>query len=141
MGAYFRYTSKTSIGVGIIAFIVNIFMFFIVFRILVYVINALNLSSSWNLAPLILSFISLIIFSVIFSQHIFHPLSAYLYAKTELGVDGLTWNEIKYITFLFVPNTSGKWYPMTHIKELPKSLRKRALLESAKKIVRERRHS
>ncbi len=63
-------------------------------------------------------------------------LETYLYIKINLGVD-ISFNEAKCFLLLFAPNYSGKWYPMTGLKDLPKSVRRKVLFESAKKIYRD----
>ncbi len=56
-------------------------------------------------------------------------LSTYLYVRISLKTP-IDLKEAKAIKYFFEPNQSGKWYPMTHLRKLPKEMRKIALFES-----------
>ncbi len=63
----------------------------------------------------------------------FHYLQTFLYVNINLGTK-ITFKEAKSLTFLFLPNDEGTWYPMKGIKELPKEYRRKVLFESTKRI-------
>lgn len=61
-------------------------------------------------------------------------LSSFLYIRRDLKAK-VTFNEAKLLSFLFVPNDSGKWYPLDHIPTLPEDQRKQQLFILAQQII------
>lgn len=61
-------------------------------------------------------------------------LSTYLYVRISLRTP-IDLKEVKALKYFFEPNKTGKWYPMTHLRKLPKEMRKIALFESVKKLM------
>jgi len=61
------------------------------------------------------------------------PLGTYLYCRFSLGAH-VPWRECRIIYPFFSYNSEGKWYPMTHVKDLPKQERRNEVLNTAKKI-------
>lgn len=47
----------------------------------------------------------------------FDTLSSYLYIKYKLKTK-MSWKEAGFVSFLFSPNGSGNWYPMTEVLKL-----------------------
>ena len=98
-----------------------------------------------NKAPFIISiagFIAVIVGSIAAmvygSMYIVYPalstLSTYLYVRLSLKT-AINLKEAHYLTFLFEPNYTGKWYPLTHIAKLPKDQRRTALFDCARQLM------
>ena len=64
---------------------------------------------------------------------IFSTLSTYLYLRIELKTK-MSWKDADFVSFLFTPNETGKWYPMDNVLKLPEKDRPKAVLEFAKKV-------
>ena len=63
------------------------------------------------------------------------PLSAWLYITRVLKVR-VTYSEARSVAKLFVPNETGKWWPMKEVSNVPKDLRRAYFLEAAHAIMR-----
>ena len=83
-----------------------------------------------------LSFVSFVVGTLIggyFLSAITEPLSTILYLFFSCGVK-ITYQESKKITFLFDGSLSGKWYPLTFLKNIPKEDRKSLIFDFAEKV-------
>ena len=78
-------------------------------------------------------FIGIIAIQAIYINSFFTYIETYLYVVVTLKTK-ISFSEAKYLVYLFAPNDSGKWYPMTGIKDLPIDQRRKVLFESAKNI-------
>lgn len=56
--------------------------------------------------------------------------SAYFYVRNDLDIK-ISYSEAKEVAFLFVPNRSGRWYPLEDLLNVPAADRKRALYDFA----------
>ena len=54
------------------------------------------------------------------------PLGTFLYCRYTLGAD-VSWSDCRIIYPFFSYNSEGIWHPMTHVKSLPKELRREAI--------------
>ena len=70
---------------------------------------------------------------VVLSEHVFTPLSAFLYVRLSLRTP-IRFAEAKPIAWLFVPNETGKWYPMRFLRSLPREQRRAALFHAVAEI-------
>jgi DnaJ like chaperone protein len=92
------------------------------------------LPNNWFCAVVyIFIIVGVIVFHAMSIDQFYHVIQTYLYITINLGVK-ISFSEAKYFFLLFAPTEYGKWYPMTGIKDLPKSVRREVLFESAKKI-------
>lgn len=66
-----------------------------------------------------------------------HTLSSFLYLRLSLGIK-VSWQEARYLAFLFSVNKSGKWYPLKEVKKIPKEKRKAFVCDFAAKILKQR---
>jgi hypothetical protein len=63
----------------------------------------------------------------------FFILSAFLYIRFKLKTK-MSWNDSSSVAFLFVPNESGKWYPLKEVLKIEVNKRSAFILEFAKKV-------
>jgi hypothetical protein len=63
----------------------------------------------------------------------FDAVGAYFYIRQDSGTT-LSFAEAKALSFLFVGDADGKWYPLTEVKKLPKEKRKQYLFDFAAQI-------
>jgi|GEM_PF-1855116 len=61
-------------------------------------------------------------------------LSTFLYVTIILKTN-ITFKEARALSFLFEPNYTNKWYPLTHIKNLPREQRRTELFTCAQKLM------
>lgn len=61
--------------------------------------------------------------------------SAYLYIRISLKTK-ISFRDANYLAWLFVPNETGRWYPMREIRQMPRELRRQYLLNKAAEIYR-----
>lgn len=66
----------------------------------------------------------------------FFILSAYLYLRFNLHTP-MSWKDSGFVAFLFTPNETGKWYPMTDVLKLEKDLRQQYILKFAENVLKE----
>jgi hypothetical protein len=64
-------------------------------------------------------------------------LIAYLHIHDELETP-ISFNEAKELTFLFVADKNGKWYPLYEARKYPKEKRKQFVFQAAARIKQER---
>jgi hypothetical protein len=140
--AVFRFTSGVSLLVGFVTVAVNVSVLCVVILLGwegLLVLGYRNWSSLAELGSFVvlalLSLWAMVAVQFYLNRTLFHPLTAFLYAKVTLRTN-IGWEDAKYIYFLLVPNESGHWYPMNHIREVPSSQRRSALLKQAETIYR-----
>jgi hypothetical protein len=73
------------------------------------------------------------IFFIFFLGKYYDIASTYVYIRYCLKTN-VSYKEASELTFLFEPDESGVWYPMSDIEFLPEQERRRALFETAKSI-------
>ena len=71
-------------------------------------------------------------------DHILDALAAYWYLKRDLKTP-VSWEEAKALSFLFVGDKEGQWYPLAGVRKLPKDQRKQYLFDFAAEIADRRR--
>jgi hypothetical protein len=62
-----------------------------------------------------------------------NTLSSYLYITRELKTP-VSWSDARNLRWLFVVNFQGTWYPLKHIRRLPKEQRREALFAQAQQV-------
>lgn len=62
-------------------------------------------------------------------------LSAYLYIRIRLRTK-ISLRDADYLSWLFVPNETGSWYPMREVLQIPREIRRQYLLNKAAEIYR-----
>jgi len=67
---------------------------------------------------------------VLFHNKLLEPLSAWLYITFVLKVR-VSYFEARSVAKLFVPNDTGKWWPMKEVSEVPEQFRRAYFLEAA----------
>lgn len=65
---------------------------------------------------------------------IYRILSSYLYVRIELKAK-ITWKDAEFVSFLFTPNETGKWYNMHNVLKLPKDQRVSYIVGFAEKVL------
>ncbi len=62
-------------------------------------------------------------------------LAAYLYVRQTLGTT-VSFEEARALSFLFIGDADGKWYPLSEARKLPKENRKQYLFDFADQFQR-----
>ena len=83
----------------------------------------------------ILLLIGIIIFFISFISKFFSALSTLLYVRLTLRTP-INYKDAFHISYFFEPNNCGKWYPMRHLLDVPKEIRRSVLFETIDKINR-----
>ena len=66
----------------------------------------------------------------------FNTISSFLYVRQELKTK-ITWKNADYVSFIFTPNPTGKWYTMYGVLRLPEEQRLGYILNFADKLYAE----
>ncbi len=62
-----------------------------------------------------------------------NAISAYQYIRGHLKTK-VSFSEARKLSWLFVPNKTGKWWPMKEIRDLPTEIRRTVLFQTAESI-------
>lgn len=73
---------------------------------------------------------------VITAARFFNTLSSFFYVRQELKTK-ITWKDAAYVSFLFTPNPTGKWYSLYGVLRLPEEQRLAYILNFADKLYAE----
>ena len=73
---------------------------------------------------------------IITAARFFNTLSSFLYVRQELKTK-ISWKNAAYVSFLFTPNPTGKWYTMYGVLRLPEEQRLAYILDFADKLYKE----
>jgi hypothetical protein len=80
-------------------------------------------------------FLSRYIFGIT-AGRFFNTLSSFIYVRQELNTK-ISWKNAAYVSFLFTPNPTGKWYTMYGVLRLPEEQRLGYILDFADKLYKE----
>ena len=101
---------------------------------LLWVVAAfLGLPAKYEIAPFLLGFGIVVVVWIKLTdryQGFLDAIAAYLYIREELETP-VSFQESKQLSFLFAGDAEDKWYPLSHVRELPKAERKQYLLDVA----------
>jgi DnaJ like chaperone protein len=84
----------------------------------------------------LIGIIGALVLHALWVEKFYHALQTYLYVRINLGTK-IYMRDARYLTLLFAPSDLGHWYPMKGIRDLPKDIRRQALMQSAKNIYRD----
>jgi hypothetical protein len=146
MGVRIPHTSDIDRLLNIPRILVNIIYLFSIVGGIVSLIEYFNILKILNLGKTfnIIAFVVILIGGYLLSFYLyritaarfFATLSSFLYVRHELKTK-ISWKDASYVSFLFTPNTTGKWYTMYSVLRLPKDQRLDYILGFADKQYRE----
>ena len=103
-----------------------------------------HIPEKWNISGFlnIVLFLLLVLISGIISAFIYSKtvgkflfsLSAFLYIRLKLKTK-MSWRDSNSVAFLFIPNETGKWYPMLDALKIEQENRESYIKEFAKKVL------
>lgn len=102
-------------------------------------LDLMGADGTFGVILFIVGFFGALIVHGLFIEQFYHVIQTYLYVTVNLGTK-ISMRDARYLMFLFAPSELGQWYPMKGIKDLPKEIRRQALMESTKRIYREIGH-
>ena len=144
MAVKIHHTSSIDGIINVLRILVNfIYIVTIIGGLMVFVdyINLseiLKLSENANMIGIIALFIGGMFLSTflfrISAGKFFAVLSSFLYVRVELKTK-IRWKDASFVSFLFTANSTGKWYPMHNVLELPKEQRVNYIIGFAIKVL------
>ena len=102
----------------------------------IFTLDFLGIEGIWAVILGFIAFFGSIIIHGLYIERFYHIIQTYLYVTVNLGTE-ISMQDARYLMLLFAPSDLGHWYPMKGIKELPKEIRRQALLDSAARIYQE----
>lgn len=146
MGAKIYSTSSIDAWINIPRIIVTFIYMAIFIGVLVFpfiqfdILEKLNVGGTGNVIIGIILLIGGIYLAryifIITAARFFNTLSSYLYVRQELKTK-ISRKNAAYVSFLFTPNPTGKWYTMYGVLRLPEEQRLEYILNFADKLYAE----
>ena len=101
------------------------------------IFEKLNIGETGSIVVAIIVFIGGILLSRyifrITAGHFFNTLSSFIYVRHELKTK-ISWKDADYVSFLFTPNSTGKWYTMYGVLRIPENERVDYIVKFADKV-------
>jgi hypothetical protein len=127
------YTSGIDLYTRILSYILNLILWAFLAISITTLLDFIIAHSISEWVGMVVGATLFIILYIYFLESFYNAVSAYLYIRIML-LTNVSFKEARYLSSLFVPSGNGAWYPMKHIRKLPREIRKPYLLKFASEV-------